>query len=285
MAPHLNFPPPSDEQAFERLVEELATPVLNARTVELNGRKGQSQQGVDVSASLYDGTQVGIQCKLTGKALKVATVTEEIAKARSYRPPLDRFIVATTARSDARLQEQVRSLPSESFSVEIWSWDQINGWLNRYAAAGLSYVQHVLLGATTQAEHAHADALRVALDRPALVRSADTEHNFADQFDAIKDTSTFLRTGYLYTRDGHFVVGVLPLRNYSDDYVALVSPVLRALDALDRHLRRRISDLLDPSSPRHAEAAARLDTKRIAVLTAGNKVFATLDIDLVPIGR
>ena len=83
----------------------------------------------------------------------------------------------------------------------------------------------------------------------------------------------------------NFVVGVLPLRNYSDDYVALVSPVLRALDALDTHLRRRMNDLLDPSSVRHAEVAAKLDTKRIAVLTAGNKVFTAHGIELVPIGR
>jgi hypothetical protein len=282
---HLDFPPPSDEQAFERLLEELAAPVLNARTVELNGRRGQSQQGVDVSACLNDGTLVGIQCKLTGKALTLATVAEEIANARAYKPTLDRFIVATTARSDARLQERVRALPKESFTFEVWNWDQINGWLNRYATAGISYVKHVLIGSAPEAEQAHAEALRVALDRPALVRSADAEHNFADQLEAIKDTSMFLRTGYLYTRDGQFVVGVLPLRNYGEDYVALAAPVLKALDRLDIHLRRRMSDLLNLSSPRHAEAAANLDTKRIAVLTAANRVFAARGLDAVPIGR
>lgn len=282
---HLDFPPPSDEQAFERLVEELATPVLNARSVELNGRKGQSQQGVDVSVSLHDGTLVGIQCKLTTKSVQLATVTDEIVNARAYRPTLDRFIVATTAKSDARLQEQVRELPREAFSVEIWDWGQINGWLNRHAAAGISYVKHVLVGSVPEAEQAHAEALCVALDRPALVRSADTEHSFADQSNAIKDTSRFLRTGYLYTRDGQFVVGVLPFRNYSEDHVALVDPVLRALDALDGHLRRRMSDLLEQSSPQHAEAAANLDTKRIAVLTAGNKVFAARGLEAIPIGR
>lgn len=108
---HIDFPPPSDEQAFERLIEELAKPVLNGQTVELNGRRGQSQQGVDVSVSLYTGEQVGIQCKLTTKSLSLSTVTSEVANARGYKPELDKFIVATTARSDARLQEQVRAFP------------------------------------------------------------------------------------------------------------------------------------------------------------------------------
>lgn len=281
----LDFPPPSDEQAFERLIEELATPVLNATAVQLNGRRGQSQEGVDVSVSLDDGSLVGIQCKLTRKALALATVKAEIANARAYKPTLDRFIVATTARSDARLQEQVRGLRGVPFTVEVWNWDQINGWLNRYAAAGISYVQHVLLGSIPDANRAHADALRIALDRPALLRAADSEHSFEDQLEAIKQTSMFLRTGYLYTRDGHFVIGVLPLRNYSNDYVTLVSPTLRALDALDVHLRRRMNDLLDPSSPRHAEAAAHLDTKRIAVLMAGNRIFSAVGLGLIPISR
>lgn len=282
---HIDFPPPSDEQAFERLIEELARPVLNGNTVELNGRRGQTQHGVDVSVTLHTGEHVGIQCKLTTKSLSLATVTAEVANARGYLPSLDKLIVATTARSDARLQEQVRALPEERFSVEIWNWDQINGWLNRYAAAGISYVQHVLLGARPQAEQGHAEALRIALDRPAFVRSADAEHNFDHQIEAIRDTSMFLRTGYLYTRDRQFVVGVLPLRSYSDEYVDLASPVLRAIDALDAHLRRRIDDLIDRSAPRHAEAAASLDTKRVAVLTAGNKVLVSRGLDRIFIGR
>jgi len=282
---HLDFPPPTDEQAFERLIEQLATPVLNARSVELNGRRGQAQQGVDVSVQANNGSRIGVQCKLTGKALTLSTVTAEVEKARTYKPTLDRFIVATTSRSDARLQEDVRALPPESFTVEVWNWDQISSWLNRYAAAGVDYVKHVLLGGIDNAEQAHAEALRLALDRPALLRSSDVEHNFYEQFEAIKNTSMFLRTGYLHTREGQFVVGVLPLRNYSEDYVKLATPVLKALDALDAHLHRRMADLQDRSSANHAEAAAHLDTRRIAVLSAGNKVFTAKDIDVIPIGR
>lgn len=282
---HLDFPPPTDEQAFERLIEQLALPVLNAMSVELNGRRGQAQQGVDVSVRTNDGTRIGIQCKLTGKSLGLSTVVDEIEKAREYKPTLDRFIVATTSRSDAPLQQSVRELPTEPFEVDVWTWDQINGWLNRYAAAGVDYVRHVLTGGLPEAEQAHADALRLALDRPALVCSADAEHSFQEQLEAVRNTSTFLRTGYLYTRDGHFVVGVLPLRNHSEEYVKLAEPVLKAVDALDTHLRRRMLDLQDLWSPKHAEAAAQLDMRRIAVLSAGNKVFTAREVAVIPIGR
>lgn len=280
---HLQFPPPVDAPAFERLMSELAVPVLSAAAAELNGRQGQSQQGVDVSVALHDGRYVGIQCKVTIGSLSLKTVEEELAKAQNYKPALSRFIVATTARSDARLQEAVRALPKR-FPVDIWSWDQINDWLNRYAAAGISYAQHVLLGNPGDAEQRHAEALRVALERPALLRPADTEHNFDEQFEAIRDTSAFLRTGYLYTRDRNLVTGVLPYRSYSDEYVALVTPILGALDGMDAHLRRRMRDLQDWSSLEHADAVVKLDAKRVAVLTAGNKLFVALGIDPIRIG-
>jgi hypothetical protein len=111
----LNFPPPIDDPAFERLMAQLAQPVLNAQTVNLNGRQGQAQHGVDVSVLLPDDTYAGIQCKLTTKALTIATVKEEIAKAQDYKPTLSRFIVATTAPSDAPLQQaSCPSSPSSS---------------------------------------------------------------------------------------------------------------------------------------------------------------------------
>ncbi|WP_299926905.1 hypothetical protein [uncultured Nocardioides sp.] len=221
---------------------------------------------------------------MTTGSLSRKTVEEEVVKAQNYTPALSRFIVATTARSDARLQEAVRALPKQRFSVDLWSWDQINDWLNRHAAAGISYAQHVLLGAPGDAEQRHAQALRVALERPALLRPADTEHNFDEQFKAIRDTSAFLRTGYLYTRDGNLVTGVLPYRSYSDEYVALATPILGALDGMDTHLRRSMRDLQDWSSLKHPEAVVRLDAKRVAVLTAGNKLFMAHGIDPIRIG-
>lgn len=274
---HLNFPPPTDHQEFERLVGEIADPALRASHVNLNGRTGQAQQGVDVSVLTNDGRHVGIQCKLTNSGLSLGTVKAEIQKARGYKPALDRFIVATTAPSDARLQEDVRLLPKEKFSVEIWSWDEINNHLNRLGALGVAYAQHVLMGPAEDAERQHAEHLREALDRPAFLRMAHSERNFIDQREAVKDTSAFLRTGYLYTRDNRFVSG-LPHRRYGEDYSASLSTILRAVDALDAFLGRHAKVLMDQAAVEHAEAIVDLDTRRMAVLKAANRAFARLDI-------
>lgn len=277
---NLNFPPPTDYQEFERLVAEIAGPVLGTPRVNLNGRMGQAQAGVDVSLTAADGTQIGIQCKLTTSNLSVATVLEEVVKARDYRPTLERLIIATTARSDAVLQQKVREMPLEKFTVEIWSWDEINNHLNRLPGVAITYAEHVLVGAQPQAEHEHAKHLREALDRPAFLRSADGEHSFADQQEAVKDTSSFLRTGHHYTRTQQ-LVSALPYRRYSAEYSAGLEAVLRAVDSMDTHLRRSLAALQDDRNHDHVSSMVNLNSKRIAVLNATNRVLARQGLSLL----
>ena len=274
----LNFPPPTDHQEFERLVVDIAGPVLGTPLVSLNGRTGQAQSGVDVSVRAPDGTHIGIQCKLTTAELPVETVQEEVAKARDYRPSLSRFIIATTARSDAPLQQAVRELPAEKFSVELWSWDDINNYMNRLPGVAIPYAEHVLLGSQPRAEQEHAEHLREALDRPAFLRRAAGEHSFADQRDALRDTSSFLRTGRHYTRAQQFV-SALPYRRYSPEYSAGLQDVLNAVDAMDGHLRRWLAALQDFSSPDHLLSMDELDVKRIEVLKAANRIFTNHGLD------
>lgn len=275
---NLNFPPPTDHQEFERLVADIAGPVLGTPRVNLNGRSGQAQAGVDVSVIATDGTHIGVQCKLTTAGLPVATVEEEVSKARSYQPGLSRFIIATTARSDASLQQAVRELPAERFSVELWSWDDINNYMNRLPGVAIPYAEHVLLGSQPRAEHEHAEHLREALDRPAFLRRAHGEHSFADQLEAVKDTSSFLRTGHHYTRTQQFV-SALPYRRYTQEYSARLEAVLKAVDAMDNHLRGSLDALQDTSSPHHVPSMVTLDARRMDVLKVANRVFSAQGLD------
>ena len=270
--PNLNFPPPTDHQEFERLVADIAGPVLHTPHVQLNGRSGQAQAGVDVSVTTRDGALVGIQCKLTEKSLTLGTVSAEIEKARGYLPPLSRLIIATTARADVLLQQGVRELPSERFTVEVWSWDDINNHINRLPGVAIPYAEHVLMGSAEDAELEHAEHLRQALERPAFLRRAHAEHSFHEQREAARDTSAFLRTGHLYTRDGRFVSG-LPYRHYGEAYQAQVSVVLKAIDAMDNHLGSAMEDLVNDVRAGHARAQIELDAKRLAVLKAANRIF------------
>lgn len=274
------FPPPKDPEEFERIIEQIAGPVFRSQQVNLNGRRGQAQHGVDVSVTTHVGEVVGIQCKLTG-TLKIGTVKEEVDKAKNYVPQLTHFIVATTSPSDATLQAEVRTVMAP-FKLSLWSWDEINNHLNRLPGVALDYVQHVLMGSEEASERQHAIHLREALDRPALLYGAYAERDFVAQTEALKDTSAFLRTGLLYTRDGVLVSG-LPYRRYSDDYADALAKVVDRVGKLDSYTGRNLHVLTDVANPDHIRVINEAEKRRIAVLDAANTILYAWNLPLLPL--
>lgn len=273
------FPPPKDPEEFERLIEQIAGPVLRSSVVNLNGRRGQAQHGVDVSVTT-DAGEVGIQCKLTG-SLKIGTVQDEIAKAKGYVPRLTHLIVATTAPSDAVLQAQLRMVKAP-FNVSVWSWDEINIHLNRLPGVALDYVQSVLMGSTQASELQHATHLREALDRPALLYGAHAERDFLAQVEALKDTSAFLRTGLLYTRAGVLVSG-LPYRRYSDKYAGNLGKVVDRVARLDSYTTQHLGKLINQADQDHTHSLNEAEKRRIAILDVANTIFEEWGLPVLPL--
>ena len=124
--------PPNDPVAFESLCLELCRDIWQGNG-QKNGRRGQPQAGVDIFGQ-HRGQWVGVQCKQKdGLLRRMATVNEledEVAAARQFRPPLSKFVLATTGPRDVRLQERARELTEQHnrlalFEVEVWSWDEL----------------------------------------------------------------------------------------------------------------------------------------------------------------
>ena len=90
------IPKPSDEQTFERCNEILWRCILRDDTVQLHGRRGQEQHGVDLTGLRDDQPEriVGVQCKLKseGQRLTEAEVRAEVEKALTFSPPLSEYI-------------------------------------------------------------------------------------------------------------------------------------------------------------------------------------------------
>lgn len=138
----VNLPAPADWQAFERLTRDLFESEWQTDDARANGRSGQEQHGVDVyGTDRVHKKWVGVQCKGRsggyGKALKEKDLREEVEKAKSFHPSLDRFILATTAPNDARIQEVARELNEKNrkellFEVDVMGWDEIKAVLNRH---------------------------------------------------------------------------------------------------------------------------------------------------------
>ncbi len=128
--------PPKSWIAFEDLCLALLKGILSDALAKKHGRTGQAQSGVDVYGRQggIGSAWIGIQCKgkeqSYGALATEAEFKAELEKAERFTPTLTRWIFATTAPSDAKLQQVCRRIADErrsagKFDVDLLSWDDL----------------------------------------------------------------------------------------------------------------------------------------------------------------
>ena len=144
--PASQVPKPRDEQTFERCNEILWRCILRDETVQLHGRRGQKQRGVDLTG-LRDGQPdqiVGVQCRLKGEGqiLTDAEVRREVEKALTFTPPLAEYFLVTTAPDDEKLQRLAHELSISAskdrdrpLKIRVWGWGILEREIRRYPDA------------------------------------------------------------------------------------------------------------------------------------------------------
>jgi hypothetical protein len=192
------IPPPRSWDKFEDLVRALFACVWENPLAQKNGRRGQSQNGVDVFGEFpaNSGSWVGVQCKGKdagyGSKASPSEFDAELAKAEHFTPVLSRWIFATTAPGDGRLQEHARQvstvrIAAGKFPADVLGWDSLLALIAQHPAVlGQFYPEHsrsvwdetdVLRQASVAALDAIDDSLRqgetsVTLLRPDVWKSA-----------------------------------------------------------------------------------------------------------------
>jgi tetratricopeptide (TPR) repeat protein len=139
---NFQLPPPSNWQDFQNLCLDLWSRIWNDPYATIHGRDRQEQNGVDIygKPSDKDGYEA-IQCKLRSIAknrrLSGREISDEIEKAKDFRPKIKRFIFATTSFRDNRTQAIIREYSKKNlsqgyFSVDIVFWEDILRYLSDY---------------------------------------------------------------------------------------------------------------------------------------------------------
>ena len=138
-------PPPKDGEQFEKLCLDLYKTKFGDQT-QRNGRQGQSQNGVDI---FVPNQNIGIQCKKKdfNDKITASELQEEIQKAKKFKPLLQRFILATTCKSDSKIQEEARLISKDHkdknlFSVEVHSWREIEQLFDTYPEVYTNHYPH-----------------------------------------------------------------------------------------------------------------------------------------------
>jgi tetratricopeptide (TPR) repeat protein len=141
------IPAPKDWQALERHSRLLFELSFGDSAVQNNGRTGQPQHGVDIFGRRDGGKGrwVGVQCKgkdagyggeVTEKELRA-----EVKKSEKFVPPIEEFVLVTTAPNDEKIQRTARLLQDELRSkgrelvVQVWGWERVQQEIGRFPEA------------------------------------------------------------------------------------------------------------------------------------------------------
>lgn len=202
---YLYYPPPANWQDFQVLAGQVVSNMCDEATVHEYGRQGQRQHGVDVHGQMFDGRQLGLQCKemKPGKRLTKAMIKYEADDALSFRPSLDLFIVTTTLKNDTKAHDAVGELNSSkaySFKIAYWSWDHYVDVLNRSTQLVESAYKSYAAGLGFDQQQAHLTALYEAFNRPCFVDDFAHELSNTDFVAAMSDMALFLKSGHLRDR-------------------------------------------------------------------------------------
>jgi hypothetical protein len=134
---------PVNWQDFESLCKMLWGQIWEIpNKIKKNGRLGQEQAGVDVygkpkGESDYWGVQAKGKDDYSNAILTENEISKEIEKAKSFRPQLSVYIIATTSNKDSKIEEFVRLKDIEnqkagSFEILLFYWEDIVDLLEGY---------------------------------------------------------------------------------------------------------------------------------------------------------
>ncbi len=133
------YPHPGNEKEFEQFCLKLLIRHWSNPSLELYGKRGERQFGVDIIDLGYSSPFKAAQCKHhePEKTLPPADIRDEVEKAKGFTPPLDHYAILTTGRITTQAHNEVIRINQEHaatglFKVELFSWEKIERLLDQY---------------------------------------------------------------------------------------------------------------------------------------------------------
>lgn len=125
-------PPPKSWDEFQEICRDALTVRWGNLTLQINGRQGQAQHGVDIVGQNDLGYPVGVECKNYSEQISIKFIKEAIKKAEKFKPEIKIFYILTSTPRDSTLTREVSILSSKrvkdnKFALSILFWDDIYG--------------------------------------------------------------------------------------------------------------------------------------------------------------
>ena len=150
------FPIPTNDDDFEKMCRDLLRRYWSRPGLEIFGKRGERQYGIDILDLGGQEPLYAAQCKLKEpqKTLPPRAIEDEVAEAKLFAPPLGKYGILTTAKVSTQAQRKVREINQTHkeqglFEVELLAWEQISELLQRYSEVQENYyaeITHRLAG-------------------------------------------------------------------------------------------------------------------------------------------
>lgn len=135
----VDIPKIENDIILEDLAKDLLKVDLSFQNVNIHGRPGQKQDGVDVYCRRKDsGKWIGVQCKVrsTNKVFTKEELISEVNLAKGFNPKLAEYYLYTTLSRDNATQEFAREINDElamsgEFSFQVRFWEDIEDTLKQ----------------------------------------------------------------------------------------------------------------------------------------------------------
>lgn len=126
----MKIPPPKSWEEFEEITLDACKIRWENPDLQMHGRQGQVQCGVDIYGANHIFKNIGVQCKNYESELSLTLIKYEIKKAELFSPKIEMFYIAVTTKTDVNIQREVRLLSQErtkenKFPVMVLFWTDI----------------------------------------------------------------------------------------------------------------------------------------------------------------
>src|ERR1700730_544834 len=144
------FSIPTNDDDFEKLCLHLLRHHWSRLGLEIFGKRGERQFGIDI---LDVGGQTPIyaaQCKLREehKSLAPSEIQAEVDEAKKFTPALGKYTILTTGKTSTQAQRKVREINQSHkeqglFELEVLTWDRLSALLQQYSDVQEEFYSHI----------------------------------------------------------------------------------------------------------------------------------------------
>jgi tetratricopeptide (TPR) repeat protein len=135
----LRLPIPANHEDFEKLSRDLLRLHWSRPGLELFGKRGERQYGIDILDLGGQEPLYAAQSKLKEphKSLPPQSIQDEVNEARRFTPPLGKYGILTTGKVSVEAQRKVREInvlhtSRGLFEVELFAWEKISELIQLY---------------------------------------------------------------------------------------------------------------------------------------------------------